>query len=58
MLRLRAYEKLQNMVQLGGVQKNGKDYRGIPSGLAVLRDHLAANHCRELLAAARHATRQ
>lgn len=34
MLRLRAYEKLQNFVQAGFVKKDGKEYRGIPAGLA------------------------
>ncbi len=29
MLRLRAYEKLQNLVTRGLVEKNGKEYRGL-----------------------------
>lgn len=29
MLRLRAYEKLQNLVTRGLVEKNGKVYRGL-----------------------------
>tara|TARA_R110002096_G_scaffold19639_14_gene65388 strand:- start:2035 stop:2331 length:297 start_codon:yes stop_codon:yes gene_type:complete len=29
MLRLRAYEKLQNLVTRGLVEKNGKQYRGL-----------------------------
>ncbi len=29
MLRLRAYEKLQNLVTRGMVEKNGKQYRGL-----------------------------
>ena len=29
MLRLRAYEKLQNLVTRGLVEKDGKDYRGL-----------------------------
>jgi hypothetical protein len=33
MLRLRAYEKLQNFVQAGMAKKVGKEYRGIPAGL-------------------------
>src|SRR5215210_2659440 len=33
MLRLRAYEKLQNLVQAGIVRKTGKEYRGIAAGL-------------------------
>ncbi len=39
MLRLRAYEKLQNLVSRGLVKKNGKKYRGIGSALAA---HAAA----------------
>ena len=35
MLRLRAYEKLQNLVQAGIVKKTGNKYRGIASGLAT-----------------------
>lgn len=34
MLRLRAYEKLQNLVGRGLVKKDGKKYKGIPSALA------------------------
>jgi hypothetical protein len=34
MLRLRAYEKLQNLVARGAVRKNGKKYKGLPSSLA------------------------
>jgi predicted nucleic acid-binding protein len=34
MLRLRAYEKLQNIVARGAVKKNGKKYKGLPSALA------------------------
>jgi hypothetical protein len=33
MLRLRAYEKLQNLVQAGIVKKTGKQYRGVAAGL-------------------------
>ena len=33
MLRLRAYEKLQNLVRAGIVKKNGKEYRGDSAGL-------------------------
>lgn len=29
MLRLRAYEKLQNLVTRGMVEKNGKEYKGL-----------------------------
>lgn len=30
MLRLRAYEKLQNLVTRGMVEKEGKEYKGLP----------------------------
>ena len=33
MLRLRAYEKLQKLVQAGIVKKTGKEYTGVPSAL-------------------------
>ncbi len=33
MLRLRAYEKLQNLVDAGVVKKTGKEYRGVAAGL-------------------------
>ena len=36
MLRLRAYEKLQNLVACGMVKKDGKKYKGIPKQLATL----------------------
>ncbi len=36
MLRLRAYEKLQNLVARGMVKKDGKKYKGIPKLLATL----------------------
>lgn len=35
MLRLRAYEKLQNLVARGLVKKTGKKYKGLPSALAA-----------------------
>jgi hypothetical protein len=35
MLRLRAYEKLQNLVYRGMVKKTGKKYRGRPGALAT-----------------------
>ena len=35
MLRLRAYEKLQNLVQRGLVKKTGKKYKGLASALAA-----------------------
>ena len=49
MLRLRAYDKLQNMVRHGFVEKNGKQYRGIPNQLAELTKHISAEHCQQLL---------
>ncbi len=36
MLRLRSYEKLQNLVARGMVKKDGKKYKGIPKQLATL----------------------
>ena len=36
MLRLRAYEKLQNLVQAGMVKKTGKKYKGLASALTNL----------------------
>ncbi len=36
MLRLRAYEKLQNLVARGAVKKTGKKYKGVPAGLATV----------------------
>ncbi len=36
MLRLRAYEKLQNLVSRGMVKKDVKKYKGIPKQLATL----------------------
>jgi hypothetical protein len=36
MLRLRAYEKLQNLVSRGAVKKNGKIYTGNSAALAVM----------------------
>lgn len=35
MLRLRAYEKLQNLVARGMVKKTGKKYKGLLSALAT-----------------------
>lgn len=36
MLRLRAYEKLQNLVQQGQVKKIGKKYKGVRKSLLLL----------------------
>ena len=41
MLRLRAYEKLQNLVQQGIVKKEGKKYRGVASALATYSAQVA-----------------
>lgn len=38
MLRLRAYEKLQGLVQQGAVEKSGKEYRAILPALKELLD--------------------
>ena len=35
MLRLRAYEKLQNLVARGAVKKDGKKYKGPPAALKL-----------------------
>ena len=53
MLRLRTYEKLQNLVQHGFVEKNGKQYRGIVSRLENLSEHIAASHCGKLMESVR-----
>jgi len=42
MLRLRAYEKLQNLVARGMVRKNGKKYKGLLSALAAAASSNAA----------------
>src|SRR3954469_24256512 len=41
MLRLRAYEKLQNLVAAGIVNKKGKEYVGVPAALATFFDTAA-----------------
>jgi hypothetical protein len=41
MLRLRAYEKLQNLVAAGIVSKKGKEYVGVPAALTVFFDTAA-----------------
>jgi hypothetical protein len=41
MLRLRAYEKLQNLVQAGLVKKTGKEYLGIPAALVTFLETAA-----------------
>lgn len=42
MLRLRAYEKLQNLVQAGSVKKVGKEYRGVTAALTAYMESAAA----------------
>lgn len=56
MLRLRLYEKLQRLVQTGGVEKEGKNYRGNQKLLRPLIEQIAARHCQSLLEAAVVAT--
>ena len=59
MLRLRAYEKLQNLVQAGIVKKTGKEYRGVSAALVTFlataaelnAKFLAGTHVRLPLAA-------
>lgn len=41
MLRLRAYEKLQNLVQAGVVKKVGKEYKGVPAALVTFMETAA-----------------
>ncbi len=43
MLRLRAYEKLQNLVARGMVRKNGKKYKGLASALATVNSTTAVH---------------
>ena len=42
MLRLRAYEKLQNLVTRGLVEKNGKEYKGLERIAEAHSDNIAA----------------
>jgi hypothetical protein len=44
MLRLRTYEKLQNLVQAGLVKKGGKEYCGVPAGLAAFMESAAVSN--------------
>lgn len=43
MLRLRAYEKLQNLVTRGLVEKGGKEYKGLEKIRDAHSDTIAAN---------------
>ena len=40
MLRLRAYEKLQNLVGQGQVKKTGKQYKGVRKSILLLAESL------------------
>jgi len=42
MLRLRSYEKLQNLVTRGMIEKENKEYRGLPKLSEAHSDFLAA----------------
>jgi hypothetical protein len=42
MLRLRAYEKLQDLVRQGRVKKAGKEYKGVPKALRAFSEDLKA----------------
>ena len=42
MLRLRAYEKLQNLVTRGLVEKSGKEYKGLERIDEAHSDNIAA----------------
>lgn len=42
MLRLRAYEKLQDLVQQGRVKKAGKQYKGVAKALRAYSEDLKA----------------
>lgn len=42
MLRLRAYEKLQNLVARGMVKKTGRKYKGLVSALATINHGVTA----------------
>ena len=52
MLRLRAYEKLQNLVQAGIVKKTGKEYRGVTAALVTFMETAAELNAK--FAAGRH----
>jgi hypothetical protein len=44
LLRLRSYEKLQNLVSRGAVKKNGKIYTGNSAALAAMTANGRRNH--------------
>jgi hypothetical protein len=54
MLRLRTYERLHELVKKGIVEKVGGKYRGIRAALTAYREHVAAEHCRELIDRVHH----
>lgn len=47
MLRLRAYEKLQNLVTRGLVEKDGKEYKGLPRLPEAHSDNIAKEQAAE-----------
>ena len=59
MLRLRSYEKLQNLVARGAVKKDGKKYKGLPAALkqaiAPQNGHIPAIAAAKAAAAAKTA---
>lgn len=55
MLRLRAYDKLQGLVQNGLVERVGKLYRGRTEKLAAFTENVAAQYSQSLMAAAARA---
>ena len=54
MLRLRTYEKLQNMVRSGAVKKVAKQYSGVASRLAALSLQLQSHRVSVTLPVALH----
>jgi hypothetical protein len=56
-LRLSTYDKLRTLVRTGAVEKSGKKYRGNHAALMDSLQRLAAEHCRQFLAAVRCAER-
>ena len=53
MLRLRAYEKLQDLVRQGRVKKAGKEYKGVPKALRAYSEDLKALRKRALTSKAK-----
>jgi hypothetical protein len=51
LLRLRVYEKLQQLVFKGVVEKDAKKYRGVPASVSAFKEQVAAEHCRGLMTA-------